>query len=71
MVILNLWAMKPLFKYIFPFGHKPGQGAHTRNDIAAAAEAGATVGAISDDDLKADLKAHSSSSNSAIAVLEG
>lgn len=35
-LILVLWAVRPLFKFIFPLGHEHGQGAHVRDDIAVA-----------------------------------
>ncbi|ORX37430.1 hypothetical protein BD324DRAFT_579732 [Kockovaella imperatae] len=46
-LLVGLWAGRPLYKFIFPFGHRHGQGAHTRNDIAAAAEAGGILPASS------------------------
>lgn len=28
LILVMLWAIKPLFKFIFPLGHRHGQGAH-------------------------------------------
>lgn len=29
-----LWAARPLYKFIFPLGHRHGEGAHTREYTA-------------------------------------
>lgn len=29
MIILIIWAIRPLYTFIFPLGHKHGEGAHT------------------------------------------
>lgn len=33
-LIMVLWAARPLYKYIFPLGHRHGEGAHTREYTA-------------------------------------
>jgi hypothetical protein len=34
LLILILWAARPLYKFIFPLGHRHGEGAHTREFTA-------------------------------------
>jgi len=33
-LILVIWAARPLYKFIFPLGHRHGEGAHTREYTA-------------------------------------
>ncbi|KAK4685614.1 hypothetical protein P7C73_g4531, partial [Tremellales sp. Uapishka_1] len=33
-LIYVIWAVRPLYLYIFPLGHHHGEGAHTRNDAS-------------------------------------
>jgi hypothetical protein len=48
-LIIVVWAARPLFKFIFPLGHRHGEGAHVRDDIAVAGTTanGPTIAATS------------------------
>ncbi|ORY34257.1 hypothetical protein BCR39DRAFT_586065 [Naematelia encephala] len=55
LLILILWAARPLWKFLFPFGHRHGEGAHTRDDVPTLVSEGAPT-AIDSGEISTEVK---------------
>ena len=57
-LILVIWAARPLYKFIFPLGHRHGEGAHTREYTAEELNrAASAVGTNNHGSPSSDVKA--------------